>query len=1003
MTYSNYLLATETTADGTLTTIGYDYLNEPTSVNVSDTVTGTDGGSTSYTAYNADQQVAGTIDPDGNLTTYGYQLDVGDTPGTTVTISQGPSAAVADDSAAFYDLGQNPGSSRVYTVYVQTSAGISSGDVSISGSDGYSSPAPSFSSDFADASAVLGQNWYQLGTLTLASGDTKGALTAAVSGTDAGDVTRIALVFRTAVDTYDPYSNLTQEVDALGNTTTFSYNAVNQPEQQTVSGHSLGPTYDSAGYTVGTTNLQTGAVTEYVYNMLGDTAETISPSASTGTTGEGPVTKDYYNADNQLVESVDASGNVTTYGYDALGNQVATSLPDPSTGEAGGPTTTGVFDLDSEKVQSTDPLGYVTTWTMDAFGNQIAESLPDQLTGGAGGPTTSYTFDSSHDVLTQTDPDGNVTSWTYSPQGWANTETITVPGGTATETYTRDADGNVVALLDFDGRYDTYRFNSLGEETQEIWYARLSGGSANDESNEIDYIYDLRGDTLSASETYEGGHGTDSSVAMTYSGPGEVTGESQQLSGFYNVVLSQAWNADGTRASLAVNIGGTLESSGTVSGGTPDLLNTYGYDYLGEMTGIEQTGQIDGNTVANKYAAVGYTDGLMTSVNTYLASSADSGSEVLHEAIAYNGDSQATSLTYTNMAGGEDNGLLAGYHYTYYSDGPVSGLYSYADTADTGSGGASPDDYATWAEAQYTYTADAQVEGNSGGAIMGAAVSYTTWANAPTSDNSLTVDDNGNRTDNGSTVSAGNQVTYDGTYYYTFDAEGNRTAKYINTHDSSLDSYATDITIYTYDNRDRMTGLKHYASYGDDPDLAIVYSYDAFNRLTQENETAGGSLDERYVWDGGNLLEVLDSSNGVTERYLNAAAVDQVLATEMVGGDNPGVNWLLADAQGSVRDVVRATTDDGEVTGEAAVDHVIYDAYGNQPVPQSATDPQEQTRIAFRGMMNDPLAGFDSTAGSGGGGFSGSAIGLYYSAAQGFYDSISETQLTARQAIRAAR
>ncbi len=90
---------------------------------------------------------------------------------------------------------------------------------------------------------------------------------------------------------------------------------------------------------------------------------------------------------------------------------------------------------------------------------------------------------------------------------------------------------------------------------------------------------------------------------------------------------------------------------------------------------------------------------------------------------------------------------------------------------------------------------------------------------------------------------------------------------------------------------------------------------------------------------------------------------------------------------------MRATTGDASVVSAAAVDHVIYDAYGNQPVPQSATDPQMQTRIGFRGMMNDPLAGFDSTAG-GGGYSSTSAMGLYYSAAQGFYDAVSETYVT---------
>ena len=60
-------------------------------------------------------------------------------------------------------------------------------------------------------------------------------------------------------------------------------------------------------------------------------------------------------------------------------------------------------------------------------------------------------------------------------------------------------------------------------------------------------------------------------------------------------------------------------------------------------------------------------------------------------------------------------------------------------------------------------------------------------------------------------------------------------------------------------------------------------------------------------------------------------------------------------------------------------------------------------RVGFRGMMNDPLAGFDSTAGADGSFPSPSAIGLYYSVAQGFYDSVSETHVTGARATKAAR
>ena len=48
-----------------------------------------------------------------------------------------------------------------------------------------------------------------------------------------------------------------------------------------------------------------------------------------------------------------------------------------------------------------------------------------------------------------------------------------------------------------------------------------------------------------------------------------------------------------------------------------------------------------------------------------------------------------------------------------------------------------------------------------------------------------------------------------------------------------------------------MTSLTHKASIDADPDLVIDYTNDIENRLVEEKETTGGTLDERFVWDGG--------------------------------------------------------------------------------------------------------------------------------------------------------
>ena len=179
-------------------------------------------------------------------------------------------------------------------------------------------------------------------------------------------------------------------------------------------------------------------------------------------------------------------------------------------------------------------------------------------------------------------------------------------------------------------------------------------------------------------------------------------------------------------------------------------------------------------------------------------------------------------------------------------------------------------------------------------------MAYSNWANAPTTDNTLGVDANGNK----GTVSAGNRVTLSGTYYYQFDAEGNRTAKYINTHGLDLDSYATDMT-YGWDNRNRMTVLHHGLTFYGTPDVLIEYHSDAFNRLTEEKEIETATKPfstSATCGTAANLLEVLD---GEQQRHrargLDGEAVDQVLASgNGRRGDNQGVNWLL---QGSARAV----------------------------------------------------------------------------------------------------
>ena len=251
-------------------------------------------------------------------------------------------------------------------------------------------------------------------------------------------------------------------------------------------------------------------------------------------------------------------------------------------------------------------------------------------------------------------------------------------------------------------------------------------------------------------------------------------------------------------------------------------------------------------------------------------------------------------------------------------------------------------------------------------------------AHAPTSNTSPCYDVNGNRTsvalpsDLSSATGAANRMLYDGTYYYQYDASGNRIARWVNNNgvpEGSPQPGDTGITIYKWNNQNELTAVTTFGNWagfnsgmgGSETD----YAYDPFGEMV--SRTNGGAT-ENYVYDGRNLVLVLNASGQVTEREVYAAAVDQILATETVTPLSAGstqaagtVNWLLTDNQGTVRDVAQFN---GVTTG--AVDHLVYDSFGQIAwQTPNATQP----RFTYADMRFDV------------------ASGLYYDAAR-WYDAV---------------
>jgi RHS repeat-associated protein len=233
------------------------------------------------------------------------------------------------------------------------------------------------------------------------------------------------------------------------------------------------------------------------------------------------------------------------------------------------------------------------------------------------------------------------------------------------------------------------------------------------------------------------------------------------------------------------------------------------------------------------------------------------------------------------------------------------------------------------------------------------SAAYSSPSSGVTSPQTFSYDANDNRNSTGYVTGPNNELLSDGTYSYQVDANGNEIARWVDNNgvrESSPQPGDTQITVYGWDYRNRLTTATSYADYTDyhlsqNATQTIQYTYDVFNRRISETVTTGGvSTTEYFVYDGQQVLLQLSATGAVTERYLWGPAADKVLAEESASG----VSWLLTDGQGSVRDVVTYTAG-----ATAIADHIDYSAFG----VEYETTPSADPGIGFAGQFWDAAAG----------------------------------------------
>jgi RHS repeat-associated protein len=171
---------------------------------------------------------------------------------------------------------------------------------------------------------------------------------------------------------------------------------------------------------------------------------------------------------------------------------------------------------------------------------------------------------------------------------------------------------------------------------------------------------------------------------------------------------------------------------------------------------------------------------------------------------------------------------------------------------------------------------------------------------------------NGNRTMAGYSTGTDNRLTFDGTYTYTYNAEGDLTQK--------VSTTAT--WTFGWDNMNRLVGVKEVTTTG--TQLSVSYSYDVLNNRVEDDtwKPGTGTVTVRYAYDGNNIWADVTTTNTLLARYVYGDGGNQVWGRAIPAGlTNSGVGWYLTDRQGSVRDIMDASS--------VIVDHADYDGFGN--------------------------------------------------------------------------
>jgi RHS repeat-associated protein len=587
----------------------------------------------------------------------------------------------------------------------------------------------------------------------------------------------------------------------------------------------------------------------------------------------GQTTTFTYDAQGNPATVTDAAGNVGRIAYEAAFNQPV-SLTNPL-----GRKTTLSYDAKGNLIKISDPLNNALALTYDGFGHPVTAK-------NALGNTTSIIYDakgapaSATDELGRTvamerdalsrptaliDPRGNRTAFTYDDAGNI-LQLKDALNGVTSMGYVQgrtgrlpnsitDAKGHATTInYDDHGRVTSVR-NALGQTTS-IGYnalgAPVSAQTRNGHTLAIGYDDLHRVTSLTLPE---------GSVGMSYNAVGGLVSASHYngtaLGVTYDALKRPSRVVQILPNGFAYGVDYSYDANGNrKTMKTPQGVFKYDYDALDRVTSVTNP---FGQTVAFTYDALSrrktmiYPNGTVTSY-------------------AYDAAGRVTQVSHKRAA---DQNVLAFNSYGYDDNGNATSI--------------------TDAEGAHGYAYDALNRLT--------AATHPAGTTLPVANETFSYDAIGNRTADaqrsGYTYDAANRLVSDSSFTYTYDPDGNLTSR--------TDLVSGSSTTYTYNSSDQL--IKVDAS----TYTIAAYKYDMLgNRV----EKSVGGVVTRYVYDGPNVLAVLDGNNNLLSLMTQGPGIDAPMIARSNGTDY----FYHEDALGSVTTL----TDN---TGQK-IETVQYQAFG---------------------------------------------------------------------------